>query len=174
MIGSIAVTVTLLGGIILPELVPPSNCGGNSAALSACESISMRFLIIAVERSEGAVSIAELTPAERECFLLDAGLNWLGQSTILLTADKVGVGGATGKAVVAVCNKAFDNVPRRMFGKAPFAYAVAYADGTSGLLSVEEFRRLDLSGFVDVRTIQRTHVDPVRHETNRTTAAASR
>lgn len=60
-----------------------------------------------------------------------------------------------GRQVVAVCDKPFDNVPRRFFGKAPLTHAIAFADGTTGLISSEEFSKLDLAGFVDVKAIQR-------------------
>jgi hypothetical protein len=162
--GSIAVALALCGTILFPALSRPSNCGGNSAALSACKSISVCFRLIAAERGDGAVSISELSRAERDYFKQVAGLSWLGQSRVLITPTRVGVGGATGRVVIAACDRAFDNVPRRMFGKAPLTHAVAYADGSNGLMPAEEFRRLDLSSFVDVRSIQGPKAESGRRE----------
>ena len=52
------------------------------------------------------------------------------------------------------CDTAFDNIPRRVFGKAKPTYAVARADESTALLTSEEFMRLDLSGFVDLRNLR--------------------
>jgi hypothetical protein len=121
------------------------------------------------------VSIGGLKAAERDYFKQVAGLNWLGGARILVT-PKIRSGESSGKEIIAVCDGAFDNVPRRMFGKAPLTHAVAHADGSTALMSVDEFQRVDLSRFADVRTIQNTKVapsgstnasPPIRAETNR-------
>jgi hypothetical protein len=67
----------------------------------------------------------------------------LGDARILV-APEVVVGVPPGKTVVAVCDTPFDNVPRRWIEKASPTHAVAYADGSAGLLTLDEFRRLDL------------------------------
>lgn len=153
LIGGVAVALVICGAILLPALARPSNCGGNSAALAACQTVSLCFQLIADERGDAAVSIHELNENERGYFKHVSGLNWIGPGRVLVTTERVGTDGATGKAVIAVCDKPFDNVPRRLFGKAPLAHAVAYADGHTSLISTDEFQRLDLSGFVDARTI---------------------
>lgn len=78
----------------------------------------------------------------------------------LASPTKIGVGGATGRVVIAVCDRPFDNVPRKMFGKGPLRHAIGYADGSTALVSVDEFQGFDLSGFVDVRTIRSAKVEP--------------
>ncbi len=159
-IGSISAALTLVGALLFPALAPPSNCGGNSAALAACKTISHCFQLIGAERGDQAVSITELRRSEREYFKHVSGLSWLGQAKVLISPTRVGIGGATGSVVIAACDRPFNNVPRRMFGKAPLTHAIGYADGSTGLISVDEFQRLDLSGFVDVRTIQGAKLQP--------------
>ena len=140
-------------GVALPPLVArSSNCGGNSAALAACKSLAICFSLTVSERGNKSVSDTNLSDIEREYFKQIAGLNWLHNAKVLVTPAAVTI---ERQQVVAACDKPFDNVPRRLFGKAPLTHAVAYSDGTTGLISTEEFRKLDLSNFVDVKTIQR-------------------
>ena len=109
------------------------------------------------------MSVTTLSAPEQEYFGHIDRPNWLRKATILVTTSPVTItDDQQGGAIVAVCDRPFDNVPERMFGKAPLTHAVAYADGTTGLLSVDEFQRLDLSQFVDVRTIPGKKVEPRR------------
>jgi hypothetical protein len=158
----VVATFVVGAGFLLPAFAPASNCGGNSAALDLCKEAYFCFQLAADTREDGQVSIADLSLADRENFKEGAvaGQRWIGESKILVTRRKVVIGEGAPKTIVAVCDTPFDNVPRRTFGKAPPTHAVAYADGTTGLLPIGEFRRLDLSGFVDVRTIAGETVEP--------------
>ncbi len=160
LISGIVAVLVLCAGVLLPVLAPSPNCGGNSAALAACHAAFVSFSLVAAENGKEPVSIAALTASQREYFRQVAGSNWLGGSKLLVTRARIRVGATTEKEPIAVCDAAFDNVPRRMFGKAPLTHAVAYADGSTALLSVEEFRRLDLSTFVDVRTLSDMTLKP--------------
>jgi hypothetical protein len=155
MIGCVAGVLALCAvGILLPAFTPASNCGGNSAALTACRSVAICFQLAAVDHRNRPVAVGEMTAAELAEFGAPHGLNWLHDSTVLVTAAKVSVGEAGGREVIAVCNRAYDNVPRRWLIRAPFTHAVAYADGSTGLISPDEFRRLDLTRFLDVKLIR--------------------
>lgn len=101
-----------------------------------------------------------MSPQEREYFDQVAGLRWLKESRVLVPPAKLGTDGATGRVIIAVCDTAFSNVPRRRFGVAPLTHAVGYDDGSVGLISAEEFRRLELRGFVDVRSLARRDGKP--------------
>jgi hypothetical protein len=160
MVGSFVVAVVLCAAVWVPALARSSNCGGNSAALAACKSVYVCFRLVAYSHGDRAVTVTELNAADRGYFNQVTGLSWIPASKILVTRAKVAVGEASGRQVIAVCDTAFDNVPRRLFGRAPRTHAVAYADGSTGLLSVADFLRLDLRGFVDVRTIQNGKVEP--------------
>ncbi len=153
---AIVLFVALCGAILLPGLARPSNCGGNSAALSACRMVALNFRIISLDRGEKPVSVAELTDSERGYFKQVGGLNWLGDARILVTTVPVS-DDQKQRCIVAICDTPFDNVPQKLFGKAPLTHAVAYSDESYALISIEEFQKLDLSGFVDVRTVQPTN-----------------
>src|SRR5215831_13652174 len=147
-------SVLVLGcAMVLPFLARPTNCGGNSAALAACKDIMLSFQTVSLDRGAKPVSITNLSGPEREYFRLVAGLSWLPDSKVLISAGPVALGQERAREIVAVCDTSFDNVPRRVFGRAPFTHAVGYSDGSVGLISVQEFRHLDLSRFIDVRTI---------------------
>ena len=156
-IAGIVMAFVLVGAALLAPNT--TNCGGNSAALTICGSISKVFFLVSAEHDNQAVSIADMSASEREWF---AGLalpeSW--EARILVTPGKAGGANPSPAAIVAICDKPFNNVPRRMIGRAPLAHAVVYGTGRTGLLSVEEFERLDLTGFVDVRTIPDTKVKP--------------
>jgi hypothetical protein len=129
------------------------NCGGNSAALSECKSIVECLQTIALERGGETVVVTNLSASERENFRLLPGMSWLQDAKVLVTRAPVSAERNRAKQIVAVCDRAFDNVPRRSSGRPPMTHAVAYSDGSTGLISMEEFQLLDLSQFVDVRNI---------------------
>ena len=155
------VLTIVVGVLILSEaafmtfVVQSSNCGGNSAALVACGDVLTCLRLTSADRGDQPVSIGQLTSTERERFNQVAGLSWITPSaTVLVSPAQVGGDQPRRREIIAVCDTPFDNVPRRRFGKAPLTHAVAYADGSTGLISVREFRQLDLSKFVDIRIIQ--------------------
>ena len=57
------------------------------------------------------------------------------------------------REIVIVCEKGFDNVPKptiwNLYRKNR-AHAVGYSDGTTGLISPEQFTNLSLIGFVSL------------------------
>ena len=170
----------ICAAVLTPMLVRPTNCGGNSAAQSACRDIALSLRAIALDH-EDQVSIADLTPRERDYFRHVTGLSWLPDSRILVAPGPIIIRDGQPKAIVAVCDHPFDNVPRRFIGKAPLTHALSYSDGSTGLMSVEKFQRSDFSKFVDVRAIAQkgleldgaaNHSQPGRSETNQQSAAA--
>ena len=166
---------------LLPVLALPSNCGGNSAALSACRSVVLAFQVVALDRGGKSFRIADLNESERENFRYPAGMSWLPGAKLLVTPEPVSITESQPKKIIAVCDSAYDNVPQRRFGKSPMTHAVAYSDGSVGLIPVPDFRRSDFSQFLDVTTIPHSRVEPygaanrsqpVSAETNRQSAAA--
>lgn len=147
--------VVVGASFVLPALARgrASNCGGNSAALSECKSIVVCLQTIALEHGAETLAITNLSASERENFRLLPGMSWLQDAKVLVTRAPVNADRNSPKQIVAVCDRAFDNVPRRRSGKAPMTHAVAYSDGSTGLISVQEFQRLDFSQFLDVRAI---------------------
>ncbi len=60
---------------------------------------------------------------------------------------------ATNREIVIVCQRRYDNVPTpapwNLFHNTP-AHAVGYSDGTTGLISPEEFDSLFIYGFTSL------------------------
>src|SRR5262245_12255001 len=73
-----------------------------------------------------------------------------------------------GRLIVAVCDTDFDNVPQptlwNAYKRTP-AHAVAYADGTRGLISPKQFRKLDLSGFIPAKELANALTTPPLQDT---------
>jgi hypothetical protein len=62
----------------------------------------------------------------------------------------------TNKEIVIVCSMSFDNVPRPSlsnFYRRNRAHAVGYSDGTTGLISPQEFTNLNLNSFVALSSL---------------------
>ncbi|WP_353565346.1 hypothetical protein [Haloferula sargassicola] len=151
------ITLALIGGAVAVLLsVKTTNCGGNTAALSACRSAGER-LWSALYEERLPLDPATMSKSDRESFSSLSGLSWLGSGTVLVARQLTG----EDRQLVAVCDKAFDNVPEKRLGRAPFTHAVAFADGTTALLSEAEYARLDLSGFLDVRKLGTENVERV-------------
>lgn len=92
-----------------------------------------------------------LTESERELFGQIAGLRWLGDAKVLVN-PRVDFD-STNDAVLAVCNRAFRNVPQKLIGQAPPTHAALIQNRGVVLLPVAEFNRLNLDGFVTVRDL---------------------
>jgi hypothetical protein len=137
-------------------LARSSNCGGNSAALTACRSVYTSFRIIAADHDEPGLAISAMNASDKETFKHVTGLHWIPQAKIMVTTGMVNLDDP--KRIIVACDTPFDNVPQKRFGKAPLTHAVAHADGSTALISVEEFKKLDLTGFVDVRTMITTNI----------------
>jgi hypothetical protein len=177
-----ACVLVAAAAMLLPLLALPSNCGGNSAALSACRSVVLAFQTVALDRGHIPFRVADLNESERENFRSPTGMSWLPGAKVLVTSEQVRISHGQPRKIIAVCDRAYDNVPQRRFGHSPMTHAVAYSDGSVGLIPVPDFQRADFSRFVDVMTIPRSRVEPdgaanrgqpVGSETNRASAAGS-
>lgn len=162
MIGVAAIiSVSLLVvGILLPAFAPPPNCGGNSAALSDCRNFVLEIRIWMHEMNGAAFVYEEADQETRRRLQLLGQDHWLGAARLLAQVNGVRVDSESPKTVIMACDMAFDNVPRRWFGKAPMRHAVAYSTGDVGLISPEEFQELDLNGFTDLRTLSGESFEP--------------
>jgi hypothetical protein len=161
------VIVLISIGLLWP-VMKSSNCGGNSAALAACNGY------VSILRSWGAENNGQrfyysLADSKMRDELKDLpGASWIRSGRLLIKVEDVCVDPMAKKRVIMVCDRAYDNVPERFFGTAPMAHAVAYSTGETGLISPEEFARLDLSGFIDLRRLAKT----MNSETNKASSAA--
>jgi hypothetical protein len=86
------------------------------------------------------------------------GASWIRSARLLARLEDVRVDPTTDKQIIMMCDQAYDNVPRRMFGRAPLTQAVAYSTGETDLITLEEFARLDLRGLIDLQALGETHL----------------
>lgn len=152
--------LTLCVLTLLPLLFRPTNCGGNSAALAACHGY-VKILQLWTAGHKGQSFRFELAGEETRRHLSElVGSPWLRSARLLAKLDNVRVDPAFEKSIIMVCDRAYDNVPERIFGRSPMAHAVAYSTGEIGLISPEDFARLDLEGFIDLQALTAVRRDP--------------
>jgi hypothetical protein len=141
--------VVLAGMIVLFAHARVSNCGGNSAALSAC-AVSMMELDMAADAIGQFTNINQLPEEERIAFVRDSQSLWNpGAKTLVRT--NINLKGVS-KQILLVCDTPFNNVPQPTiwngFRHNP-AHAVGYSDGSTGLITPEQFKEINLSEFID-------------------------
>jgi hypothetical protein len=114
--------------------------------------VTLELELIAAERPSALISVAELTKEQFEKLQQAARSSWIDGSAILVTRNQIVFGDKAMKQLVAVCTRAYDNVPERVIRRAPMTHAAAYADGTTDLISNERFNAIDRSTFVELPT----------------------
>lgn len=150
LIGLILVIGLLVGMILLP-LNSPSNCGGNSYALYACENY-VTITHMAVD--DGKSVLSNLGEAEKSEAAKLAMSHWISGADFLVRTNFTST--KTSRIVAIVCEKSFGNVPQptlwNFYRKNP-AHAVGYSEGSAGLISPAEFKALDLTGFIHLSSL---------------------
>jgi hypothetical protein len=124
----------------------PSNCGGNSLALHRMGSYARIATFFASESPTGEFRVEASTALQR--LDLTSSEFWMTDARLYVSREPYRSSSDVPRHIVCVCDRAYTNIPQRRFGRSPPAHAVAYSDGTTGLISVTEFRALDLSRFV--------------------------
>jgi hypothetical protein len=154
------VAVTVAAGVVLPMVEGPSNGGGNSAALTACQNICLAIRIISADRATNVVRLSALSPDELREFQNLPGQSWLHGAHLLVRTNDLALGTSEPKQVIVVCDTAYSNFPQYRFWRAA-SHAVGYSDGSVGLVPPAEYQLFDLRGFQDIsRFIQKTRVEP--------------
>jgi len=158
-----------------------SNCGGNSAALAACNGYITVLQLWAADHAGQRFRYDQADQETKQHLGRLPGASWIRSARLMARMDDVRVDAAADKRIIMVCDHPYDNVPQRIFGRSPMAHAVAYSTGESGLISPAEFVQLDLSAFIDLQMLtETTRVEsdgpangsqPIRSETNRTPSA---
>ena len=99
-------------------------------------------------------NIERLTANDRSCLAELPGRNWLRKAHYLVRVGDIRAAKTIhSRTIVIVADYPYDNVPERIIGHAPLAHAVGYSTSETGLISVQEFSRLDLTQFVDLNTL---------------------
>jgi hypothetical protein len=138
--------------VILPILTAQTNCGGNSAALSACYHFALAAEIV----SEETDSQFDVSKIDKQVLSELARENWGMTGSDFIVKTNFAFENKTNHEIVILCRKQFENVPQQtiwnFYHKNP-AYAAGYSDGTVGLISPTEFTNLNLNGFVSVASL---------------------
>jgi len=142
-------------GLLLPA-VKRTNCGGNSAALVACKGYIMCLKLWSEDHEGSSFHFSQVDFETKRDLAHLPGANWIRSARLLARLEDVRLNPGGDKRIIIVCAQAYDNVPQRLFGRAPMTHAVAYSTGEAGLITPEEFGRLDLRGFVDLQTLSET------------------
>lgn len=150
----IITTICVSAGIVfllLPFLEKSSNCGGNSAALSYTNNVSLCVIIALKERSKesGAIHFSELIPPEswNKVFRFGWGVKsyWVRRSI-----------DSSDRAPVIICAQCFDNVPEPKpwnFYKRTPRFAAGFLHEPSRLLEMREYNALNFHEYRYIREI---------------------
>jgi hypothetical protein len=146
--GALFLAGTLIAiGTLIAASSGRTNCGGNNAALSRVGEIAMIVLNGAANSPNRSFDYKPANPEEVRMLSEASQYHWCPGARFLVTTDPVTTNDAK-QRVIVVCDTPYRNVPQRLFGKAPPTHAAAYSDGTTRLISCEEFAGLDRSKFV--------------------------
>jgi hypothetical protein len=129
------------------ERFSASNCGGNNAALCYVRMYSIFLENAADESPNGEFDVTSATPRQRTQLAEIAHCPWLRGGQILVSIRPYRSEPSEPRRIVAVCDRAFRNVPRYVFGTAPPTFAASFSDGSTALLTAKEFDALDRSAF---------------------------
>jgi len=144
----------LLVGMILPA-TSASNCGQNSYALTVCRNFAVTT-VSAAQDNQSKFEIGKIDKIEGRILSSLAERGWGMSGVDFLVRTNFVLGNSSNREIVIVCERQFGNVPQPTvwnFYRQNPAHAVGYSDGTTGLISPEQFRNLDLSGFVSLSNL---------------------
>ena len=137
--------IVLMALQILPMLASTGKLRGNKAMLYECKN-TLRIWKSA-EPNSPRFDFSKLSHHDAEFILL-----WADRFDVWSKTNFNWQVNKTKREIVLVYGIQFDNVPKSswtFFLKNP-AHAVGYSDGTTGLISPEQFTNLNLSGFVSL------------------------
>jgi len=143
-----SMALALIAALALFPATQGSNCGGNSAALHAVKWYALLVQLAAEENPERRFSIAEATPRERAELARIADDFWIAGARLLISPLPHHIDAGGPPRLLIVCDRAYRNVPRRRIGIAPPTHAAAFSDGSSRLISTEEFTAINRSSLV--------------------------
>jgi hypothetical protein len=129
-----------------------SNCGGNSAALSVVQNLAITAKASTYDGPNHTFCFPDATPIQRQALVECAGHLPKRGPHYLVATGLIMEDDPQPRRVIAVCDKAYTNVPKSFFGS-PHTHAAGYADGSSGLISPTEFNALDRTKFVAIDTL---------------------
>jgi len=144
--------IAVIAALALPILNTRTNCGGNSYALSACDSFVVAAEITA-QGNHSQFEIGKIGKIEGQSLSTLAGNHWGMNGADFFIRTNFISGSNSNREIVVICQRQFGNVPQptiRNFYRQNPAHAVGYSDGAIGLISPEQFTNLNLNGFVSL------------------------
>lgn len=151
-VAAIVGAVTIAAGT-LPALVPPTNCGGQTVALSSVHSLAAALEVFRLKHLEGFDAEKHGWPDLNSQRFLD---HIQPSSDSFLLGRRIGEASASNQ-IIAVCNLEFDNVPQPTiwngYRRIP-GHAALLADGTTKVITPAEFAALDLKQFVPLSSLK--------------------
>jgi len=124
-----------------------------------CKTYAMIAQITA-HTNEGEFNPTQSSVEDKKEIARLARYHWIPDATLLVKFGNIKMKSTQRREIIAVCDKAYDNVPQPTFWngyrKTP-AHAVAYSDGRTELISPADFKSLNLAGFVDARALTSTN-----------------
>ena len=136
----------VVGGMLFPR-VTATNCGGNSAALTAVHSYVSMTIVAAMDNPDRAFNPMAMTPDQRSQISNLPGASSNRHTHLLISKIPFVPRSSEPRRVVIVCDTPYTNVPQR---PSPPTHAAGFSDGTTGLISPKEFAALDHSTFVAI------------------------
>lgn len=131
-----------------------TDCGGTPAAFHACQLYAGTAYLQAQGDPRQIFNPRHLAADDLGLTAVLPGNAWVGSARFLVRkGDMVMSKNGSPRTIVVVSNRGFNNVHGWGLLPAPFTYAVGYSNGEAGLISEEEFSRLDFTQFVDAATI---------------------
>src|SRR5262245_47374732 len=119
-LGSIAI-VLVTAGMVLPAM-KRSNCGGNSAALAACSGFVVVLKLWTAEHDGQRFQVETADIQTRRQLGHLPGEYEIHAARLMARLHDVRLDPAAERRVIMVCDRAYDNVPRRYIGRAPLAH----------------------------------------------------
>ncbi|WP_009964216.1 hypothetical protein [Verrucomicrobium spinosum] len=105
------------------------------------------------ERHDGIFSFTELSETELDQLVDLVDSSWNREAKFYVASGKISFS-ETARRIVAVCDTPYSNVPEHRVGiwrwPGPPTHAAAYSDGSTGLISPEEYADINKADFVDV------------------------
>ena len=154
---ALIVNVVVVGTtVIAPLMTLPSNCGGNSAALSYCNSnyMNIEFFFIMEEHFENIDKnrfnidqIPNSVLAE-----LNAQSHWTGNANYFIRNKNITLN-ADNEEIFVFCDTPYNNVPQKRWGSSPFTYAAVKSNGEKVLLSINKYKNLDKTQFIKIKDL---------------------
>jgi len=155
--GAVVLTVAavaLLAALLLPLVSTATNCGGNNAAISVCKQCALEVLLSRINTRTNGFEFARLPETEKVELAKLAHSHWVPSANFWIQTNVANLAGS--KQILVVCDRAYGNLPAptwRNGYRKNLAHAVAYSDGSGGIITPAEFAKLDFALFIKLSSL---------------------